>query len=120
MNKCKIFCELPSKNAQAPWLVTELSPWLAHTKTATRFFIAKAQTNVYTNRMKEPKSIHADRVRMVRGELRLTMEQFAKLIGVTTNTISRIENGRHVASMKTLAKMSEKTKIPISYLAAKK
>lgn len=111
------FCELPSKNAQAPWLVTELSPWLAHTKTATRFFVAKKPACMYTDQMKEPKNIYATRAAIVRKDLGLTMQEFAKLIGVTTNTISRIENGRHLPSMKTLALMSEKTRIPISYLA---
>lgn len=48
------------------------------------------------------------------------MQEFARLIGVATNTVSRIENGRNAPSMKTLVSISVKTAIPIGYLLDKK
>ncbi len=75
---------------------------------------------MHTDLMTYLKSACASKIKTIRSDLGFTMQEFARLIGVATNTVSRIENGRNAPSMKTLVSISVKTAIPIGYLLDKK
>lgn len=70
--------------------------------------------------MTNPTSPCAMKIKTIRKDLGFTMKEFARFIGVATNTVSRIENGRNVPSMKTLVNISENANIPLGYLLNKK
>lgn len=58
----------------------------------------------------------ADFVRQKRGEKRLTQEALAVAAGVTTETVNRIENGRHMPRAGTLADLASALGVPTSEL----
>lgn len=70
--------------------------------------------------MTNPKAPYATKIRTIRKDLGYTMQEFSRLIGVATNTVSRIENGRNIPSMKTLVNIAQKVNISLSCLLSPK
>lgn len=56
------------------------------------------------------------RIKDLRAKLNLTQEKLAEDVDISYNYISIIENGRKSASLKTLAKISEKLGVSLDYL----
>jgi transcriptional regulator with XRE-family HTH domain len=65
--------------------------------------------------VQEPK-VRADRLRARRQELRLTQEQLSEQTGVTQSTISQLERGEQIPTLRSLVVLAKALDVPIDWL----
>jgi len=55
-------------------------------------------------------------MRVFRGALKLTQEQFAERVNISTSFVGHIERGEKLASLETVARICEALNVPLDYI----
>jgi len=82
----------------------------------TIFFKFNLLSKIYIMDEEQLKSLFGANVRTVRKNYQLTQEQLAELIGLEPANVSKMENGTHFPSLKTLVKLVDVFGLDISNL----